>query len=613
MCALDSSRRRNVSLSIQIWTQSGIRISWLLFNQSCLSVSKQWSPAMFLGILETKVNYQFRFRPYCNRKAAWDSKEAKPTLYNQVILAVWKHRRLKVRVCMRHHYEPKHWHYFEDSQSQNSSYAILTPPISSSPVSATLSRNSSSPKIALSESFHFPKSCIDRQRYFHGRKKKLDQITASLLPGDAKTDIGISLRFFAISDLGGVGKTELVYKYIAEHHAKYDVVLFIKADEKNRLSQQFEKLALKFGLMREADKPSLEECREVLKAWFKAPHESWVNDKSDQPILIDSTPPQLKWLLVFDNVKQWATLDPFWPYGGRGSVLITSRNPGILPQLPGIASTLKLHNLSVKEAGNVLKYYASFDEDDTIEVQKAAREVAGRLEGLPLAVVQVGSNIKECSSSIARFSKVHPKQSHLYGLFRDKDFSHGQGYDHNLASVWALESLSRESEASQEAFAMLCIIAFMDSECISEELLRPNPEKNRLPNYPRTVPDLFQRRKILINASLVERGPSESDIKVHRMVQQVVRAKVSKDPHLAENVFHDVLAKVSIHWPYTNRIYVIGTQGKVNRWSRCAELLPHVLSVSRRYFELRDIGSLIQPSLDLAELLYEASRWASKP
>lgn len=480
--------------------------------------------------------------------------------------------------------------------------------MSSSPGSMTLSRNSSSLKVVLSEYFHFPDSCIDRQRYFHGRKKELDQITTLLLPGNVNTDISTSLRFFAISGLGGVGKTELVHKYTAEHHAKYDIVLFIKADETNRLSQQFEKLALKFGLVREADKPSPEECREVLKAWFKAPHGSRVDGRFGQPILTDSTPRQLKWLLVFDNVERWATLDPFWPYGGRGSVLITSRNPDILPQLAGIARTLELHNLPVGEAGNVLKYYAGFDEDDTIEVQKAAREIADRLEGLPLAVVQVGSNIKECHSSIAEFSKFHPEQSHLYGLFLDKRFSHGQGYDHNLASVWALESLSRESEASQEAFAMLCIIAFMDSECISEELLRPNRERNQLPSYPRTELDLFQRRKILINASLVERVPGESNIKVHRMVQQVMRAKVSKDPLLAETVFNDVLARVSMHWPYLNRIYVIGTQGRVDRWPRCAELLPHVLSVSRGYFELTDIGSLSQPSPDLAELLYEASR-----
>ena len=417
----------------------------------------------------------------------------------------------------------------------------------------------------------------------------------------------MSLRFFAISGLGGVGKTELVHQYIAEHHAKYDAVLFIKADETNRLSQQFEKLALKLGLVREANKPSLEECREVLKTWFKAPRGTRVDGRFGQPSLTGSTLPTLKWLLVFDNVERWATLDPFWPYGGRGSVLITSRNPDILPQLAGMAK-LELQNLPVEEAANVLKYYAGFDEDDTIEVQKAAEEVASRLEGLPLAVVQVGSNIKEGNSSIAGFSKVHPRQSHLYSLFLDKSFSHGQGYDHNLASVWALESLSRESEASREAFAMLCVVALMDSECISEELLQPDPERNRLPNYPRTKPDLFQRRKILINASLVEKGPSESDLKVHRMVQQVVRAKVSKDPLLARNVFNDVLARISLHWPYLNKKYVIGTQGKVDRWPRCAELLPHVLSLSRGYFELRDIDSLFQPSLDLAELLYDASR-----
>ncbi|KAL8821753.1 MAG: hypothetical protein Q9191_007248, partial [Dirinaria sp. TL-2023a] len=216
------------------------------------------------------------------------------------------------------------------SQSQASSYAVLTPPISSSPVSTTLSRNSSSPKVALSESFHFPESYVDRQHCFHGGKKELDKISALLLPGDAQRENSTLLRFFPISGVGGVGKTELVHKYIAEHHAKYDVVLFIKAEETNRLSQQFEKLALELGL------------------------------------------------------------------------------------LAGIGSTLELQNLPVEEAGNVLKYYAGFDEDDTTEIQKAAQEVAGRLDGLPLAIVQVGSNIKECRSSITGFSRAHPRESHLY-------------------------------------------------------------------------------------------------------------------------------------------------------------------------------------------------------
>lgn len=476
----------------------------------------------------------------------------------------------------------------------------------------TFSKNSSSFYVALSEFFHFSKSCVNRQRYFHERKKEFDQIIVSFFSNDANTNIDTSLRFFVIFDFEDVEKTKLTHKYIVDYHANHDVVLFIKTNETNRLSQQFEKLIFKFDLMREADKSNLEKCKEILKAWFKISHEFWLNDKFDQFIFTNSAPSQLKWLLIFDNVKRWATLDFFWSYESRESVLIINRNFDILSQLIEIASTLELHNLLMKKAKNVLKYYASFDENDIIETQKTTRKIANRLKNLFFVVMQIDSNIKECHSSIAEFNRIHSKQNHLYDLFLNKNFFHEQNYDHNLTSIWTLKSFFRESEMSQKTFVMLYIIVFMNFECISKEFLWSNFERNRLFNYFRIEFDFFQKRKIFLNVSFVKRSFNESNIKIHRMIQQIVRAKISKDSLFVKNVFKNVLAKISMHWFYFNRIYVIDTQEKVNRWSKCVELLSHVLSVSREYFEFKNINNLFQSSLDFAELLFEVFKLTNK-
>jgi hypothetical protein len=448
---------------------------------------------------------------------------------------------------------------------------------------------------------------MDRERYFQGREKELKDIATVLLPSDAKDKNSRSLCSFAISGLGGVGKTELAYQYVARHHSEYDVTLIIKADKASRLSQQYDKLAVTLGLLGEADKPSSEECREALKGWFKNPHGMDPNTHSSERISEEIKPKLLKWLLVFDNVEEWATLDSYWPDRGRGSVLVTSRSPDVLPQLEpsGNTSDLELKDLPAAEAGNLLKHYAGYGQDDSPEVEEAARAIANRLEGLPLAVMQVGSYIKQCKMSIPKFRRVHRKESDLFNLYLEK--APLQGYEHNLGSVWALESLSHESDASREAFAVLCVIAFLDPEGIQEDLLKPDPKRVQVPHYPSNEPEFHQRCKLLISTSLVERGAYDSDISVHRIVQKVVRAKVAKDAVLSERTFHDVLTRLTLQWPYISRIYAIGTQGRIDRWPRCAELLPHVSSLIQGYFELKDKGHLSEPNLDLAELIFEAS------
>jgi hypothetical protein len=44
-------------------------------------------------------------------------------------------------------------------------------------------------------------------------------------------------------------------------------------------------------------------------------------------VLLDELRRHGRWLLIFDNAEHPQDLRPYWPGGGRGNVLVTSRNP----------------------------------------------------------------------------------------------------------------------------------------------------------------------------------------------------------------------------------------------------------------------------------------------
>ncbi|KAI0105545.1 P-loop containing nucleoside triphosphate hydrolase protein [Nemania sp. FL0031] len=400
--------------------------------------------------------------------------------------------------------------------------------------------------------FCFPETCGDREGYFQGREEELDYIASTLLP-DVKQLACPKLRTCSVSGLGGAGKTELAYQYINKHQRDYDVIIFITADKAHRLSRQYETLAVRLGILAESEKLDAEECREALRSWFKIPLK--LANSSDQRQNQDDQNELATWLLIFDNVEDWATIELYWPYKGHGSVLVTSRRVDVLPQFAtsGTTSTLSLKDLNTTEAASILKYYAGSGNNDNPVVGEASVNIARRLHGFPLALIQVGSYIQQSKISIPKFAELHPSQSDLYSVYLEE--SPLRGYTSNIGSAWSLESLSQDDQAS-----------------------------------------------------LVEQN-IDSDWTIHRTVQEVVRAKVASDAALSEAVLHDVYSRIVQRWPGFGEPYVIGTQGKIVRWPLCEKLVPHVSSLSDCYLELERAGHVSTLGLQLCKLLCEAASY----
>ncbi|RSL62727.1 hypothetical protein CEP53_004673 [Fusarium sp. AF-6] len=167
-----------------------------------------------------------------------------------------------------------------------------------------------------------------RKDAFMGREDTLKIIDDHLLPeninpdkgqgSDSSSQDGSDLRSFAICGLGGIGKTELAVQYAHTRKKYFEAIFWLGADDSKILASSFANLAVQLGLEDE-DSVDVTASRDIVMGWLSRPLRQ--TSKPDEPGNF------VNWLLIFDNVDNLDVLDDYWPKLGRGSVLITSRDP----------------------------------------------------------------------------------------------------------------------------------------------------------------------------------------------------------------------------------------------------------------------------------------------
>jgi tetratricopeptide (TPR) repeat protein len=379
----------------------------------------------------------------------------------------------------------------------------------------------------------------ERNPLFTGREEVLERLHTALSAG--KTTALTQPQ--AISGLGGIGKTQTAVEYAYRYQDDYEFIQWVKAESTESLISDFVTMAYLLNLPEQQEQ---EQSRvvEAVKRWFQE---------------------HTGWLLIFDNADDLTLLRNFLPSGGKGHILLTTRE-----QATGrIAQRIELEKMEQEEGAlfllrraGIITRDAPLDAADPTDL-KAAKEIVQAMDGLPLALDQAGAFIEETRCSLSDYL--------LFFQTRQAELLQRRGRlatDHPdpVAATWSL-SFEKVQKANPAAADLLRLCAFLDPDGIQEEIFTEGASELGPTLQPIAADPikLSEAIGVVLTYSLVRRSPDHSLI-VHRLVQVVLKHDMNKNTQRrwAERTVRAV-----------NHAFPEVEYGK---WLRCQQFIPHVLA-----------------------------------
>nr|CBH39267.1 conserved hypothetical protein, containing TPR repeats [uncultured archaeon] len=346
----------------------------------------------------------------------------------------------------------------------------------------------------------------------------------------------------AITGMGGVGKTQLTVEYIYRHKDDYRIIWWVRSEEPATMAADYASLAVDLNLP--------------------------VKDSTDQKAIVKAVKRWLEhnpgWLLIFDNAQDPGEIRNYLPLGGAGHIIITSRNP----LWGGVAKLMPAHVFDRAESIEFLCKRTGQEDKD------AADALADELGDLPLALEQAGAYIETTGISLTEYQELfQSRRKELWG-----DESHPPDYPDSVATTWSL-SMRQISQETQAAVDLLNLCAFLAPDDISLELLCGGAEHLPEPLAATATDKLAMNRaiKALRQYSLI--ATSSEGLSVHRLVQAVVRDRLSEDEE--KRWTETVVPLLSAAFPFDS--------DDVRTWHQCSRLLPHALAAAT-HAETREVA-----------------------
>ena len=347
----------------------------------------------------------------------------------------------------------------------------------------------------------------------------------------------------AISGLGGIGKTQTAVEYAYRYRDEYKAVLWLNAESPLSLKTGCGDIARQMPLPH--DEKDLDQAAAAVKYWL-------------------GTHPD--WLLILDNADDPGVLEPFLPTNHEGHILITSRAQDF--QYLDILDPVELGELPIEDATAFLLRRCGREGADEAE-RGAARELAGELDGLPLALEQAAAYIVATRATFQRYLESY----RTGGLARLKKRRPALGrYPNSVATTWTANFAAVQAD-SEAAVDVLWLSAFLAPDAIPFELLTRGVSQlgsaleaalSRAEGDPLAVNDVLQA---LGRFSLIRIDGERETFGIHRMVQEVLRAAMDDAPRRlwAERAVR------AVNQAFPNVEYA--------NWPLCDRLLPHALAV----------------------------------
>jgi hypothetical protein len=137
-------------------------------------------------------------------------------------------------------------------------------------------------------------------RPFFGRGKALSRLDSFFSVEDNSVARGDPAppRRFILSGLGGCGKMQIALQYINRHLQRFDIILWLRSNTAVRSAQNYHAAAQDLGLVEYQVKQDHVESCQKLRWWLETANYSF--------------------LLIFDDVENYAILEKYIPHSSQG-------------------------------------------------------------------------------------------------------------------------------------------------------------------------------------------------------------------------------------------------------------------------------------------------------
>ena len=334
-----------------------------------------------------------------------------------------------------------------------------------------------------------------RNDRFTGREEVLRRLREELRARGSTANQPIALH-----GLGGVGKTQLALEYVHRFGNDYDLVFWVECGQPQFIDTQMGDLG---ALM---EKPF-----EII-----APLGATTDERALLALAeLNQTTTTIRWLLVFDNAEDIKQVLPFLPRGS-GHLLITTQEGGWRDHARLFPVDLFSREESVS---HLLRFAPSLTADEADQVAKAVAD-------LPLAVAAaaawLGSTNYRVSRYLQELEREAPKRLSLSEL---------ADYPRSISAAWdpSLNLLKERSPAAMRLLELCSVMApaialdLIYSPALAQVLEPLDPELSAEPMIMGTVVQQISK------LALLKLDPSADQIQVHRLVQSVVRSRMSAE------------------------------------------------------------------------------------